>query len=119
MPKKIEQPTYVGIFQLMDERCLNALFRQAAKYPPLVLNGLLARLDKGIPLHELAPRMWLPEGNYLGGGYGADACLLPNGHIMVRFSFGLQGEAHEQLLEVAFGPRGGLHYYKERGFSMN
>ena len=120
MAKRAKAPEYVGIFELMDERRVLALIRRANVQPVMgFIVGLQERLDAGASLRQLAPRAWEPAGNFLGGGYGFDARALSNGHFEVRLSIGPRGEAHTFSVEVGFGPRGGLRYYKHLGFAVN
>ncbi|MEO7082306.1 MAG: hypothetical protein ABIY71_12290, partial [Flavobacteriales bacterium] len=89
MRKPVKKPTYVGLFELMDERCLLALIRKANVYAmSSSVVELQERLDAGETLREIAPGAWQPEGNYLSGGYGFDARALPKGRFEVRFSVG-------------------------------
>ena len=111
---------YTCAFDLVDERCVLALLRRAVKRPMLsFIWRLTEQLTAGRSLRDLMPEAWQPGGNYLQGGYGLGARPLANGHVELAFSTGSGGESHSVFYEAAFGPRGGLRYYKELGFSIN
>lgn len=110
---------YQCAFDLVDERCIRALLRRAAKRPMLsFIDRLNKQLTAGQSLRDLMPKAWQPGGNCLQGGYGLGARPLAKGHVELVFSVGRGGESHSVVYEAAFGPRGGLRYYKEVGFSM-
>lgn len=108
---------YRSAFELLTERMVCAVIKRAAKRPTLsFMETLHERLQAGRPLRELMPSAWEPGGSYKRGGYGLEQ--MPNGHVLLAFSMGGGGHYHEMLYEVGFGPRGGLRYFKEIGFSM-
>lgn len=97
-----------------------AVIKRAAKQPTLsFMRRLHQQVQAGRPLRELMPTAWEPGGSYLRVGYGLGLEEMPNGHVRLSFSMGGGGQYHELIYEVGFGPRGGLLYFEEVGFSMN
>lgn len=118
--KPMKALPYVSAFDLMDERRVLAVIRRAAVRPTLsFIASLHERLAAGRSLRELMPQAWQPGGNLLAGGYGMAAQAMDNGNVMLSFSVGRKGEAHQLTYEVGFGPRGAVRYLNEVGFSMN
>ncbi len=120
MPSPKNPAPYVSVFELMTERGLLAVLRKATKVPTYgMLDRLQGYLVAGKSIRDLSPRAWEPGGSLLTGGFGFAARPLPNGHIELAISVGSRGEASQLFFEVELDPRGGVRYFKEKGFATN
>ena len=120
MPTPTNPAPYVSVFDLMTERGLLAVLRKATKNPTCSIpERLKGHLAAGKGIRDLSPGAWEPGGNLLTGGFGFAARPLPNGRFELAISVGRRGGSSQLFYEVELGPRGGVRYFKEKGFARN
>ena len=115
--RKPKHPPHGSVFEFLDERRVLALVKVAARQEqlPLVIR-IQHQVEQGATLRELMPGAWQPGGNLLCGGPGMDGYPLANGHLIIRFSDGVQSAGRVYTIEVGFGPRGAVVFFKDLGY---